>query len=226
MPAKKTTILAADDDPQILRLVRRNLQFDGYEVIAVTDGQAALDHIETEPPDLVVLDVRMPHVDGFQVIQRVRTFSSAPILLLTSLGDDTDKIRGLDLGADDYLTKPFSVEELLARVRAVIRRSQLGAHGVHGLSAKTTVGELEVDYVQHLVTKRGQELSLTPTEYRLLAYLAQNAGRVLPYDALLEQVWGTDYLGESHMLQVVMNRLRHKIEEDHVRCRLCASSGD
>jgi DNA-binding response OmpR family regulator len=214
MPAKKTTILAADDDPQILRLVTRNLQFDGYEVIAVSDGQAALDHLEAQMPALVVLDVRMPHVDGFQVIQRVRAFSSVPILLLTSLGEDTDKIRGLDLGADDYLTKPFSVEELLARVRAVIRRSQFAADP-HGLSATTTVGELTIDYAQHLVTKRGQALSLTPTEYRLLAYLAQNAGRVLPYDSLLEQVWGIDYLGESHMVQVVINRLRQKIEDEH-----------
>jgi DNA-binding response OmpR family regulator len=228
MPAKKTTILAADDDPQILRLVTRNLQFDGYEVIAASDGQAALEQIEAHSPDLALLDIMMPRMDGFTVTQRVREFSSVPIIILTARGQDQDKIHGLDLGADDYLTKPFSVEELLARVRAVIRRSQLSAdaHGSHGLSAKTTVGDLEVDYVQHLVTMRGREVALTPTEYRILAYLAQNAGRVLTYDALLEQVWGTDYLGESHMLQVVMNRLRHKIEEDHAHPRyLLTKSG-
>ncbi|HEX3270576.1 MAG TPA: response regulator transcription factor, partial [Ktedonobacterales bacterium] len=177
MPAKKTTILAADDDPQILRLVTRNLQFEGYEVIAVSDGQAALEQIEAHSPDLVLLDIMMPRMDGFTVTQRVREFSTLPIIILTARGQDQDKIRGLDLGADDYLTKPFSVEELLARVRAVIRRSQLGADA-HGLSAKTAVGDLEVDYVQHLVTMRGREVSLTPTEYRILAYLAQNVGRV------------------------------------------------
>jgi DNA-binding response OmpR family regulator len=144
-----------------------------------------------------------------------------PIIILTARGQDQDKIHGLDLGADDYLTKPFSVEELLARVRAVIRRSQLSAdaHGSHGLSAKTTVGDLEVDYVQHLVTMRGREVALTPTEYRILAYLAQNAGRVVTQDLLLEHVWGAEYSGESHMLQVNINRLRRKIEDDHTHPR-------
>jgi DNA-binding response OmpR family regulator len=218
MPAKKTTILTADDDPQILRLVTRNLDLDGYEVIAVSDGQAALEQIEAHTPDLVLLDIMMPRMDGFTVTQRVREFSSVPIMLLTARGQDQDKIRGLDLGADDYLTKPFSVEELLARVRAVLRRSQFAADA-HSLSAKTTVGDLEVDYVQHLVTMRGQEITLTPTEYRILAYLAQNAGRVVTQDLLLEQVWGTEYIGESHMLQVNINRLRHKIEDDHTHPR-------
>jgi len=218
MPAKKTTILTADDDPQILRLVTRNLDLDGYEVIAVSDGQAALEQIEAHSPDLVLLDIMMPRMDGFTVTQRVREFSSVPIMLLTARGQDQDKIRGLDLGADDYLTKPFSVEELLARVRAVLRRSQFGADS-QGLSAKTTVGELEVDYVQHLVTMGGQEITLTPTEYRILAYLAQNAGRVVTQDLLLEQVWGPEYTGESHMLQVNINRLRRKIEDDHTHPR-------
>jgi DNA-binding response OmpR family regulator len=214
MPAKKTTILAADDDPQILRLITRNLQFDGYEVIAVSDGQAALEQIEAHSPDLVLLDVMMPRLDGFTVTQRVREFSSLPIIILTARGEDQDKIRGLDLGADDYLTKPFSVEELLARVRAVIRRSQFAADA-HGLSATATLGEMTIDYTQHLVTLRGREVTLTPTEYRILAYLAQNAGRVVTQDLLLEHVWGPEYVGESHMLQVNINRLRRKIEDDH-----------
>ena len=218
MPLKKTTILAADDDPQILRLVTRNLQFEGYEVIGVSDGQAALEQIEAHSPDLVLLDVMMPRMDGFTVTQQVREFSAVPIIILTARGEDADKIRGLDLGADDYLTKPFSVEELLARVRAVIRRNQFAADP-HGLSATTTVGELTIDFAQHLVTVHGSEIPLTPTEYRILAYLAQNAGRVITQDLLLEQVWGTDYLGESHMLQVNINRLRHKIEDDHTHPR-------
>jgi DNA-binding response OmpR family regulator len=218
MPAKKTTILTADDDPQILRLVARNLQLDGYEVIAVADGQAALEQIEAHAPDLVLLDIMMPRMDGFTLTQRVREFSSVPIILLTARGQDQDKIHGLDLGADDYLTKPFSVEELLARVRAVMRRAQY-ATDAHAMSATTTTGELTIDYTQHLVTMRGREVTLTPTEYRILAYLAQNAGRVITQDLLLEQVWGPEYTGESHMLQVNVNRLRRKIEDDHTRPR-------
>jgi DNA-binding response OmpR family regulator len=218
MPAKKTTILTADDDPQILRLVARNLQLDGYEVIAVADGQAALEQIEAHAPDLVLLDIMMPRMDGFTLTQRVREFSSVPIILLTARGQDRDKIHGLDLGADDYLTKPFSVEELLARVRAVMRRAQY-ATDAHAMSATTTTGELTIDYTQHLVTMRGREVTLTPTEYRILAYLAQNAGRVITQDLLLEQVWGPEYTGESHMLQVNVNRLRRKIEDDHTRPR-------
>jgi DNA-binding response OmpR family regulator len=218
MPAKKTTILTADDDPQILRLVARNLQLDGYEVIAVADGQAALEQIEARSPDLVLLDIMMPRIDGFALTQRVREFSSVPIILLTARGQDQDKIHGLDLGADDYLTKPFSVEELLARVRAVMRRAQY-ATDAHAMSATTTIGELTIDYTQHLVTMRGREVTLTPTEYRILTYLAQNAGRVITQDLLLEQVWGPEYTGESHMLQVNINRLRRKIEDDHTRPR-------
>src|SRR5689334_4028447 len=221
MPAKQTTILAADDDPQILRLVTRNLQFEGYEVIAVNDGQAALEQIEAHSPDLVLLDIMMPRMDGFTVTQRVREFSAVPIIILTARGQDQDKIRGLDLGADDYLAKPFSVEELLARVRSVLRRSQFGATSPDGQNASPIVvcGDLTIDFAQHRVTVSGQEIELTPIEYRLLAYLAQNAGRVITQDLLLEHVWGEEYIGESHLLQVNMNRLRHKIEDDPARPR-------
>jgi DNA-binding response OmpR family regulator len=146
MPAKKTTILAADDDPQLLRLMTRNLEFEGYEVLAASDGQQALAQIESQPLDLVLLDVMMPKMDGFTVCQRVREFSSVPIIIVTARGQDQDKVRGLDLGADDYLTKPFSVEELLARVRAVLRRSQIvSKEGVQGLQAITITGELMID---------------------------------------------------------------------------------
>src|SRR5207245_8625271 len=124
MPAKKTTILTADDDPQLLRLVMRNLQLEGYDVLVASDGKQALEQIETHQPELVLLDVMMPKMDGFTVCQRVREFSSVPIIIVTARGQDQDKVRGLDLGADDYLTKPFSVDELLARVRAVLRRAQ------------------------------------------------------------------------------------------------------
>src|SRR5713226_6425970 len=202
MPAKKTTILAADDDPQLLRLMTRNLQLEGYEVLGASDGQQALERIESTPPDLVLLDVMMPKMDGFTVCYRVREFSAVPIIIVTARGQDQDKVRGLDLGADDYLTKPFSVDELLARVRAVLRRAQFTANEhAHVLRTTITIGDLAVDYAQHQVTMTGQEVSLTPIEYRILAYLAQNAGRVVTHDLLLEHVCGSEYLGESHMLQ-------------------------
>src|SRR5579884_3243877 len=211
----KTTILTADDDPQLLRLVMRNLQLEGYEVIAVSDGQQALTQIEQQAPDLVLLDVMMPKMDGFTVCQRVREFSTVPIIIVTARGQDQDKVRGLDLGADDYLTKPFSIDELLARVRAVLRRTQFSAREhAQGLQTTATIGELEIDYSQHLVKIAGREITLTPTEYNILAYLAKNAGRVLTQDLLLEHVWGSEYLGESHMLQVNINRLRRKLEAD------------
>ena len=216
MTAKKVRIVTADDDPQLLRLIARNLEFEGYEVHPAGEGAAALELVERLAPDLVLLDVMMPKLDGFTVCQRVREFSAVPIIIITARGQDQEKVKGLDLGADDYLTKPFSVEELLARVRAVLRRTQL--RGEEGMGAGpmtvTTVGELTIDYAQHLVKRRGEEVTLTPTEYRLLAYLAQNVGRVLTQDLLLEHVWGADYLGESHMLQVNVNRLRRKLEED------------
>ncbi len=215
MPAKKTTILAADDDPQLLRLITRNLQLEGYDVLAASDGQQALELIENNAPDLVLLDVMMPRMDGFTVCYRVREFSSVPIIIITARGQDQDKVRGLDLGADDYLTKPFSVDELLARVRAVIRRSQFTAREyTQGLRATTATGSLVIDYSQHIVTLHGREIALTPTEYRIIAYLAQNVGRVVTQDLLLEHVWGQEYLGESHMLQVNINRLRRKLEID------------
>jgi two-component system, OmpR family, KDP operon response regulator KdpE len=215
MPAKKTTILAADDDPQLLRLITRNLQLEGYDVLAASDGQQALELIESNSPDLVLLDVMMPKMDGFTVCYRVREFSAVPIIIITARGQDQDKVRGLDLGADDYLTKPFSVDELLARVRAVLRRAQFTTREhTQGLRATTATGNLLVDYSQHMVIMNGQEIALTPTEYRIIAYLAQNVGRVVTQDLLLEHVWGPEYLGESHMLQVNINRLRRKLEVD------------
>jgi len=214
MPVKKTMVLVADDDPQLLRLVTRNLQFEGYNVLPVSDGQQALEQIEAEKPDLVLLDVMMPKLDGFSVCHKTREFSAVPIILVTARGQEQDKIRGLDLGADDYLTKPFSVDELLARVRAVLRRAQFNALDQTHTTRATTIGDLTIDYTQHLVRLAGEEVSLTPIEYRLLAYLAQNAGRVVTQDLLLEHVWGAEYVGESHMLQVNINRLRRKLEAD------------
>jgi len=219
MPARKTTILTADDDPQLLRLIARNLQLEDYDVLVASDGKQALEQIEQQAPDLVLLDVMMPKMDGFTVCQRVREFSAVPIIIVTARGQDQDKVRGLDLGADDYLTKPFSIEELLARVRAVLRRAQFTASEQAHTMRTATIGDLTIDYAQHLVTMRAQEIELTPTEYRILAYLAQNSGRVLTQDLLLEQIWGSEYAGEGHMLQVNINRLRRKIEPDPLHPR-------
>jgi len=219
MPIRKTTILTADDDPQLLRLVARNLELEDYQVLVASDGQQALEQIEQHAPDLVLLDVMMPRMDGFTVCQRVRAFSAVPIIIVTARGQDQDKVRGLDLGADDYLTKPFSIEELLARVRAVLRRAQFTASEQAQTMRTTTIGELSIEYGQHLVKLGEREIELTPTEYRILAYLAQNAGRVMTQDLLLEHIWGTEYLGEGHMLQVNINRLRHKIEPDPMHPR-------
>jgi DNA-binding response OmpR family regulator len=208
-------ILVADDEERVVRLLQIRLEALGYEVVPTYDGETALHHAAEGQPDLVLLDVMMPRMDGFSVCHRVREFSSVPIIIVTARGQDQDKVRGLDLGADDYLTKPFGVEELLARVRAVLRCSQLSAQeSAQELQATMTTGNLTIDYSQRLAVLAGRELALTPTEYRILAYLAQNAGRILTQDLLLEQVWGGEYLGESHVLQVNINRLRHKIEVD------------
>jgi DNA-binding response OmpR family regulator len=215
MPVKKTTIVTADDDPQLLRLIARNLEFEGYEVQTASDGQQALELIERQSPDLILLDVMMPRMDGFSVCQRVREFSTTPIIIVTARGQDQEKVKGLDLGADDYLTKPFSVDELLARVRAVLRRTQFASsEQIHHLQPTATIGEMTIDYTQHLVKMAGHEVALSPIEYRILAYLAQNAGRVVTHDLVLEHVWGAEYVGESHMLQVNINRLRRKLEAD------------
>ncbi|MGH2486345.1 MAG: response regulator transcription factor [Ktedonobacterales bacterium] len=215
MSAKKPLVVVADDDPQLLRLVTRNLQLEDFEAVGVSDGQQALERIEEKAPDLVILDVMMPKLDGFTVCERVRAFSAVPIIIVTARGQDQDKVRGLDIGADDYLTKPFSVDELLARVRAVLRRSQLNAtQSGLGLRSAITIGELTIDFAQRRVVLAGREVDMTPVEYRLLAYLAQNAGRVITQDLLLEHVWGEEYVGESHLLQVNVNRLRRKIEQD------------
>ena len=215
MPAKKTTILVADDDPQLLRLMTRNLELEGYDILSARDGKEALDTIEVRLPDLALLDVMMPKMDGFTVCQCVRDFSALPIIIVTARGQDGDKIRGLDLGADDYLTKPFNIDELLARVRAVLRRSRFNQHEqAQRFQEQVTIGDLHIDYAQRQVRLYDREIGLTPVEYRLFAYLAQNVGRIITQELLLEHVWGAEYVGESHMLQVNINRLRRKVEPD------------
>lgn len=210
---KTATILIVDDDLQLLQLLALNLQLEGYTTLMAGDGQQALNQIERHTPDLVLLDVMMPRMSGFAVCHRVRQFSTIPIIIITAQGRSQDKVRGLDLGADDYLTKPLDMDELLARVRAVLRRVQFTAEE-QALPTTLTLGDLTIDFGQRLVRLSGQKVTLTATEYRLLAYLARTAGRVVPQDILLEHVWGKEYIGEHHLLQVNINRLRHKLEAD------------
>jgi DNA-binding response OmpR family regulator len=209
-----TSVLYADDDPLIRRLVARNLVLAGYVVEVAADGREALDAVLRHTPSLVLLDVMMPKLDGFAVCEAIREVSSVPIIMLTARGADDDRVRGLNAGADDYLSKPFNVEELLARVRAVLRRSQLPRRDGMAAIEPCRVGDLQIDFEQYRVTLAGRELDLTPIEYRLLTYFVQNAGRIMTHDLLLEHVWGPEYLGESHLLQVNVNRLRHKLEAD------------
>lgn len=231
MPARKTTILIADDDPQVVRLIARNLEMEGYAVQTVADGKAALDQISAHPPDLAIIDVMMPHLDGFTLCQRIRQFTLTPILMLTARTRDDEKLHGFEVGADDYLTKPFSVGELLGRVRAVLRRFQPTPNGEFGGGAPSILilGDLVINDRLRQVTHAGQSVALSPLEYRLLCYLAQHAGRILTHELLLAQVWGDEYINDTHLLQVTINRLRHKLERvayqddpehDHIRTKV------
>lgn len=218
MATKKALILVADDDPRILRLVKRNLEMEGYQTLTAYDGQQTLEQIEAKEPSVVLLDINMPKLNGFEVCERVREFSNVPIIIITAREQEQDLVRGLDLGADDYLTKPFGIEELLARVRAVLRRSQWDTASpeqeLHHNRHKMAVGNLMIDFAQHSVAADGRVIELTPIEFRLLAYLARNVGHVVTPDLLLEQAWGEEYAYERHLLIVNINRLRRKLERD------------
>jgi DNA-binding response OmpR family regulator len=208
----ETRVLVVDDEISYIRAVEINLEARGYQVISAQDGQTALDLVADEAPDLVLLDLRMPGMDGFEVCRRIRDFTMVPIIMLTALAEDTDKVRGLDTGADDYITKPFSAEELVARVQAVLRRVELSKHSEPKSTFQT--GEVLVDFIRKRVFVHGQEVHLTPTEYRLLHTLIQQAGQILAPSYLMENVWGLGYADEHHLLRQVIHRLRGKIEDD------------
>ncbi|MGE5274522.1 MAG: response regulator transcription factor [Verrucomicrobiota bacterium] len=205
-------VLAVDDEPRYVEIIRFNLETAGYRVATAGSGEEALEIFDAEEPDLIVLDVMLPGIDGFEVCRLVRERSSCPIIMLTAKGAEEDKIRGLRLGADDYVTKPFSAQELLARVEAVLRRARSEVGGRP--PASITVGDLRIDPQSKQVTVGGQEVRLSPTEYRLLACLAENAGIVLSRDELLTQVWGKAYKGEDEILRVTLFRLRQKLTDD------------
>lgn len=208
----KICILVVDDEPRYIRAIQINLEASGYEVITARDGQTAIELTASEEPDLILLDIRMVGLDGYEICQRIREFSAVPIIMLTALAEDADKVAGLDVGADDYVTKPFSADELLARVRAVLRRVELSER--QDPSSTFQAGDLLVDLAQQRVFVRSQEVNLTPTEYRLLCELVRQAGRVLMPEYLLEKVWGMGYEGENRLLWQAVHRLRRKIERD------------
>lgn len=212
MITKKETVVVADDDPRLLRLVQFNLQKEGYQVMTASDGGKALRLAESESPDLIILDIRMPIMDGLEVCRRVRSFTTVPIIIVTAKDSEEDKVAGLDAGADDYLTKPFGAGELMARVRAVLRRAKL--YSADKAEPVFESGNLRVDYAQQLASIDGKPVNLTPTEYRIVAYLARNAGRVVTQADLLTKVWGPEYENEAHLLRVNIARLRQKIEKD------------
>jgi len=207
----KDTILVVDDEPRLLRLVREVLQAVGYRVVAAGDGQTALEMVALEQPDLVLLDILLPHdVDGYQVCRRIREFSDVPVIMLTARAKESDKLKGFDAGADDYLTKPFHSKELLARVRAVLRRTK------HPEEVRAEAGfrcsGLSIDFAQRRVFVDEGEVALTPTEYNLLRELATNANRVMLHEQLLSAVWGPEYRDEVDYLRAYIRYLRRKIE--------------
>ncbi len=209
---KKTSILLVDDDPQLIRLVRANLESVGYAVLTALDAKSALNTLDIEMPDLIILDIMLPEVDGYEICQRIRQFSDIPIIMLTAKVEDMDKVRGLKLGADDYLTKPFNVQELLARVESVLRRA--GSTDRDKVPLSFECGDIYVNFAQRRVTVRGQDIALTLTEYKLLSLLVSNAGRVMLHGELLAKVWGAEYQNELEYLRAYIRHLRQKIEQD------------
>ncbi len=208
-------ILVVDDEPQIRRAVRAGLRANGFEVEVAGSGEAALDTIALDAPEVVILDLGLPDMNGIEVVRQVREWSAAPIIVLSVRDAERDKVAALDAGADDYLTKPFGMDELVARVRVALRRAAGQRRGEPVMEH----GELRIDRARRLVTVRGEEVHLTPTEYDLLCELAENAGRVLTHQTLLTRVWGPASADATHYLRVYVNQLRQKIEADPRRPR-------
>jgi DNA-binding response OmpR family regulator len=205
-------VLVVDDDAPSVKMIAFLLREEGYTVSTADNGVTALELVEKQKPDLVILDVMMPHMDGHEVCRRIRAKMKVPIIFLSARGETSDRVRGLELGADDYLAKPFEPAELLARVRAVLRRTEAFAMGES--QSKLSVGDFVLDPLENKAAVRGKTIDLTPIEFRLLYCLARNSGRVLTHEFLLTAVWGYEYDGYSNQVAVYMRRLRNKIEKD------------
>ncbi len=205
-------ILVVDDEVRMINFIRMNLELEGFQVAEAANGVQALDMVRRHIPDLIILDVMMPRMDGFETIQTLREFSSIPVIMLTAKGEEEDKVRGLELGADDYITKPFGAREMVSRVKAVLRR-------VSSVAEPTTAiveidDRLSVDFNKHEVIVAGKRVKLRPTEYRLLYHLIENAGWTVTHEQILAKVWGYEYSDETHYVRLYVNYLREKIEED------------
>ena len=210
--AEARTILVVDDEPDLLNAVRLYLEDEGYQVLTATNGEEALAKVRTRLPDLIVLDVMMPQMNGFEALGEIRRISNVPVIMLTVKGEESDKVRGLGLGADDYVTKPFSQRELLSRIQAVLRRAETPAFVPR---TKIVVDDdLTIDFSRNEVWLKGQKVQLTPTEYRLLYHLVSNPGRILSHESLLAKVCGYEYREEEHYVRLYITYLRQKIEPD------------
>ncbi len=209
---RNITVLVVDDEPRLVDVVRMNLEFEGYRVLEAGDGYRALEKLKEDLPDLVVLDVMMPELDGFETLRRIREVSNVPVIMLTVRQEETDRIRGLEIGADDYLTKPFSPRELQSRIKALLRRTFMPKPA---RKTKIVVDiDLTIDFSKREVWARGQKVTLRPTEYKLLYHLVNNAGRLMTHETLLSKVWGPEYRDESHYLRLYITYLRQKLERD------------
>lgn len=205
-------ILVVDDEARMRRFMQMNLDLEGYRVIEAENGLQAVDRVRDDLPDLVLMDVMMPEMDGFEALRLIRETSNVPVIMLTVKGDEDDRVRGLELGADDYVTKPFSPRELSSRIKAVLRRAEMPTPA--GQSTIKVDDRFQIDFNRRQVIVDGEEIKLRPTEYRLLYHLVNNAGWTLPHETLLAKVWGHEYRDETHYLRLYITYLRQKIEED------------
>jgi two-component system KDP operon response regulator KdpE len=210
--SRKYRILVVDDERRMVGFIRLNLEQDGFEVIEAYNGNAALERLRDSLPDLILLDVMMPDIDGFEVLRMIREISQVPVIMLTAKGEEDDKVKGLELGADDYITKPFSPRELVSRVKAVLRRGSTFEEDEEGIIEVDD--RLKIDFGRREVWVDDELVKLRPTEYRLLYHLVQNAGWVLTHDQILTKVWGYEYRDEPHYVRLYINYLRKKIEKD------------
>lgn len=205
-------ILVVDDEKRMVRFIQLNLEHDGFRVISAYNGKEAIEQVRNELPKLVLLDIMLPDIDGFEVLRRIRQISSVPVIMLTAKGEEDDRVRGLEEGADDYVTKPFSPRELVSRVRAVLRRTE--AAGTGSSDVIEVDDRLKLDFNRREIWVEGELVKLRPTEYRLLYHLVQNAGWVVTHEQLLTKVWGYEYRDEPHYVRLYINYLRKKLEED------------
>ena len=209
---EKKLILVVDDEPRIVRFVQMNLELEGYQVSTASSGLEAIDKVRREIPNLVILDIMMPEMDGYETLERIRRVSNVPVIMLTVKAEEEDKVRGLEFGADDYVTKPFSPRELMSRVKAALRRAEMPSPVQKTL---TVIDEdLAVDFQRREVRVRGERVKLRPTEYRLLYHLVNNAGWVMTHETLLSKVWGYEYRDDTQLLRLYITYLRQKIEPD------------